>query len=193
MASSRCRPTWVSTCETPAAPSWTARAQISPLPDLIDFSLTPPGANQETDPLRFLYEASQTVDVDAVANLIFPEAAPNATCGAKGTLCAELGLRNLPAKIEARVVNLLDRPRPESRIEVDLTPRPGGVKPDLVADVIYGQEDKAPLVAHAELDGLSKFIRFRTHAGRGGNARAGRAAHVQPQLRHLQLRCRHRG
>lgn len=144
-----------------------AEAQISPLPDHIELGFSPPGDDPEDEPLVARYAASQTVDVDVDAEVRLPAAAAGAACGANGTVCARLGLRNIPATIEARVFDGLTAAggHRESRIEVDQTPRPGGVVPDLTADVTLGQDDTAPLVAHAEVDGLSRHLRVRTLQG----------------------------
>ncbi len=145
-------------------------AKISPLPDSMDMSFTPPGTDQAVNPLKVTYDASQSVDLDAHAEIRQATAAVNAVCGAAGTICADFRARSIPAHIEARVRNGLHTPQgqPETRIEVDDIPRPGGIQPDFRANVVLGPQgpgDIAPLVAQAELDGLSRFLRMRTVQG----------------------------
>src|SRR5205085_7730599 len=126
-----------------------ARAQIAPLPDSIDLAFQPPGADQSVDPLRVTYDSSQSVDVDAHVEVRLPTAAVGSPCGAKDTICADFTGRNIPAHIEARVRDGLHTPtgQPESRIEIDDIPRPGGVQPDFRVHIIIGQDDRAPLTA----------------------------------------------
>ncbi|MDT4940054.1 MAG: hypothetical protein QOJ34_143, partial [Pseudonocardiales bacterium] len=144
-----------------------AQAQISPLPDSIDMAFSPPGTDQNVNPLKVTYDASQTTDIDAHVQIRLPNAAANATCGQDLTVCADFAGRNIPVHIEARLKDGLHTPEgfPETRIELDSIPRPGGVQPDFHAHVILGQADDAPLVADADLDGLSRFVRIRTVQG----------------------------
>jgi hypothetical protein len=124
-----------------------AQAQIAPLPDSIDLAFSPPGTNQDTNPLKVSYDASQTTDIDAHAEIHLPGAVANAACGQDLTICADFAGRNIPAHIEARVKDGLHTPEglPETRIELDDIPRPGGVQPDFRAHVVLGQADDAPL------------------------------------------------
>jgi len=158
--------------QRPTGPLIEGRAQIAPLPDSMDMSFTPPGANQLTDPLKVVYDASKSIDVDAHFELRQPTAVANAVCGAAGTVCADFQGRTIPKHIEARVRNGLTTPEgnPESRIEVDhgLPTDPPGNQPDFRADVALGPQgpaDVAPLFAHAELDGLSRYLRLRMVQG----------------------------
>ena len=130
-------------------------------------SFTPPGTDQSVNPLKVTYDSSQSVDVDAHVELRQPAAAVNAACGAPNTTCATFAARSIPAHLEARIRDGLTTPQgqPESRIELDDIPRPGGIQPDFRADVTLGQQDAAPLLAHAELDGLSRFVRIRAVQG----------------------------
>ncbi|MEO6884936.1 MAG: hypothetical protein ABI232_01435, partial [Jatrophihabitantaceae bacterium] len=144
-----------------------ARAQISPLPDSIDMAFSPPGTDQSVNPLRVSYDASQSVDVDAHVEIRQAGAAANSACGASKTICADFAGRDIPAHLEARVIDGLHTPQgqPETRIELDDIPRPGGIQPDFKAHVVIGQNDLAPLIADANLDGLSRFIRVRAVQG----------------------------
>ncbi len=153
--------------QRPDGPLVSGQAQVSPLPDSMDMSFSPPGADPTTDPLKVSYDASQSTDVDAHVEVRLPDAADGAACGADQTICADLSGRNLPAHIEARVRDGLTTAdgQPETRIELDDVPRPGGVQPDFHAHIIVGQNDLAPLIADADLDGLSRFVRMRAVQG----------------------------
>lgn len=144
----------------------TGRAQISPLPDSIDLAFSPPGSSAD-DPLTVRYDASQSVDIDAHVEVREAGAVAGATCGRAKTICADFAGRNIPAHLEARVRDGLKTAdgKPETRIELDDIPRPGGVQPDFKARVVIGQNDLAPLIADASLDGLSRFVRLRAVQG----------------------------
>ncbi|MGH2728008.1 MAG: hypothetical protein ACRDKS_13635, partial [Actinomycetota bacterium] len=144
-----------------------ATSTVSPLPDDVALAFRPGTAGSKTDPLRFIYDASESVDVDASARLIQAGTSKAAPCGEPGTICATLKARHLPTHIEARLVDFEENGADETRIEVDAVPRPGAAKPDLFADAIVGQADDLPLVAHAEVLGVPPYLRARTVEGEG--------------------------
>jgi hypothetical protein len=167
-----------------------AVATIAPLPDDIRVSLTEPGDDQKANPLSLVYESSKSVDVTSHLEVRLADAAANATCGRTSTVCGDLRIRHIPAKIEVKVRTfpsemgdlnpgeLFD----ESRVDIDTTPRPGASKPDFFADLTLGQEDATgpgtdppvaepnppddvPLIAHAELLQLPPHVRIRAREG----------------------------
>lgn len=148
-----------------------AGATVAPLPDAITVSLEEPGDDQKQDPLQLTYTSSKSVDVNSRVE-VFKAGAP-LTCGRKGTLCGDLGVRHIPASIAVRIGSFSSAPNPapvphtfaESRVEIDAVPRPGGARPDFFADITLGDDDDVPLVAHAELLGFPEFVRMRAHEG----------------------------
>ncbi len=161
-----------------------ASATVSPLPDSLTATLTKPGTNQKTDPLRLTYDTSKSVDVTSKVNLQLPGAGP--LCGQKNTICGTLAVRHIPAHIETRVATFPSVTPDigngttsfgETRIEIDAVPRPGGALPDFFADVTAGLDDHGtptnfaddvPLVAHGELLAFPEFTRIRAKEGPNG-------------------------
>lgn len=154
------------------APFIEATATISPLPDTIDFVVTP-NNGVDGEPMRVRYEPSETVDVDTHAFVALPGTEGLLECGDPGTACADVALRNVPTLIEARVHDLAD----ESRIEIDAIPREGGAPLDVFATATLGPVDElgapldslfaAPVHAELNIQGLPRFARFRAIEGDG--------------------------
>ncbi|WP_436794815.1 OmpL47-type beta-barrel domain-containing protein [Actinospongicola halichondriae] len=146
-----------------------ATTLISPLPDRIALQFSPPGEDQETDPTRIVYEASESIDVDVDLALATADTTGPITCGAGGTTCADLELRHVPDRIEARLVGLEE----ESRVEVDAVPRAGGAPLDMHASAVIGPIDAdipvgvlaAPINADIDVQGLPEYLRVRTVSG----------------------------
>lgn len=147
-----------------------ASSTFSPLPGTIGVSLRPAGDDQRTDPLKLVYTASESVDIDTKV-VVRDDEATSGSCGASGVICGDLRLRHIPQRIEARIGGFTnDEGKQETRIETD-TVGPGHV--DLFADVKVGPDvidgvpltSGKPLVAHLELLGLSKSARVRTIEG----------------------------
>src|SRR5690606_6306996 len=137
-----------------------ATATIAPLPDTLDFVVTPSG-DGDGGPMTILYEPSETVDVDTEVLLGLPETSGPLAPGDPGTIYAEADLRNVPTRIEARVVNRAD----EARFEVDAIPRDGAAPLDVFTDVLLGALDidggplldpllAAPIHAEMNIQGL---------------------------------------
>lgn len=148
------------------APYIEATATISPLPESIDFVVTP-NTGRQGEPMLVRYEPSETVDVDTQALVALPGTLGRLECGAPGTVCADVDVRNVPTFIEARIHDLAD----ESRIEVDALPRAGAAPLDLFANATLGpvnnvgapldQRLAAPVYAEVNIQGLPRFARFR--------------------------------
>ncbi|MBA2280243.1 MAG: hypothetical protein H0W25_03275 [Acidimicrobiia bacterium] len=144
-----------------------ATATISPLPDTINFAITPTD-EADDDPLRIVYEPSESIDVDTSALVGLPDTEGVLACGDAGTVCGEFDLRNVPTRIEARMVNLEN----ESRIEVDAIPRAGAAPLDVFGEVVLGPvtatgtpADGAlaePIRAELAVQGLPRYLRVRT-------------------------------
>lgn len=143
-----------------------ATTTVAPLPGSVALRFEPGQAGSATAPLRFAYDASESVDIDADARVFGAGVPATAACGDKGTICATLEARHVPTHLEARVLNFPAGGQDESRIEVDAIPRTGGAKPDIFADATIGQDDGIPLVAHAEALGIAEFLRVRAVEGR---------------------------
>ncbi|HET7488736.1 MAG TPA: hypothetical protein VFJ85_12465 [Acidimicrobiales bacterium] len=146
-----------------------ANSTISPLPGSIGLSLRPAGSNQQTDPLKVIYTASEAVDVDASVLVQQPTAA-SGLCGATGVICGDLRLRHIPQRIETRIGTFTNAEnKQETRIETD-TQGPGHV--DVFADAKVGPNvidaplsAGKPLVARLEMQGITKNVRVRTIEG----------------------------
>lgn len=146
-----------------------ATTLIAPLPDRIALEYSPPGADQLADPTRIVYEASESVDINLDLALALSGTSGPITCGAGGTTCAELELRHVPDRIEARLVGLDE----ESRVEVDAVPRAGGAPLDLYASAVIGPIDvdipvgvlAAPINAEIDVQDLPEHLRVRTVSG----------------------------
>lgn len=149
-----------------------ATATISPLPDEIDFAITP--SISPAEPLRVVYEPSESIDVDTEALVALPGTAGVLECGDAGTACAEVDLRNVPTRIEARLANL----ETESRVEIDAIPREGAAALDVFGNATLGPVTDlgAPVdsllaeAVHVEVavQGLPRFMRVRTVERPGG-------------------------
>lgn len=156
-------------------------ARVVPLPRKITISQRGPGADQTTDPLRFSYDSTAQVDLDAEARII-PVDAGGETCGSSRTACASLDLDRLPAHLEARVGNVItnvsgisNRVAKDVAFDLDAVPHPGQVgaqKPDLTAKAVLGEGlfedlppqiggDGVPLVAEGTLTKIPNFVRVR--------------------------------
>lgn len=148
-----------------------ADATVVPLPDSIKVALEEPGEDQKAEPLQIVYESSKSVDVNSHLEVRKPGAGP--LCGNKGTMCGDLRVRHLPAKITAQVGTFpassdlapSSTKFPETRVELDAVPRPGGARPDFFADLSIGQDDNIPLIAHAELLGFPEHTSIRAREG----------------------------
>ena len=148
-----------------------ATSVVSPLPGHLGVSLDPAGPDQRTKPLKLVYEASESVDIDTDVVVRAPDAS-TAACGASGVVCGNLRIRHIPERIEARIGGFTnDEGKQETRIEAD-TVGPGHV--DLFADVEVGpdvidgvpaQLAGKPLVAQLKMLGLTKNARVRTIEG----------------------------
>ncbi|MGI8685069.1 MAG: hypothetical protein ACR2MO_08295 [Acidimicrobiales bacterium] len=148
-----------------------ADATIVPLPDAITAAFDQPGEDQKADPLELTYTSSKSVDVNSHVEVREPAAGP--VCGNKGTICGDLRVRHLPAKITARVgafpassdLAPSSTKFAETRVAIDAEPRPGGARPDFFADLALGQDDGIPLIAHAELLGFPEHTSIRAREG----------------------------
>ncbi|MGH9137350.1 MAG: OmpL47-type beta-barrel domain-containing protein [Acidimicrobiales bacterium] len=148
------------------APYIEATATVAPLPDTIDFIVTP-NTGRNGEPMRVRYEPSETVDVDTEAIVGLPGTEGRVACGDAGTVCANVQVRNVPTFIEARVHDLAN----EARIEVDAVPREGAAPLDVFANATLGPVDDvgapfdqtlaAPVYAEVNVQGLPRFARFR--------------------------------
>jgi hypothetical protein len=155
-------------------PAINATTVVTPLPDRIAFSLIPPDEDQPVERTRFDFEASESVDVDLDAALALPGTPTKFSCGGPDTFCADLGLRHVPAKVSADLVNL----EGEMRFELDAPPRaPAGAPLDVFADVTLGPISDldgdefgllaAPINAKLDLHGVPSHISLRTVDGPG--------------------------
>ena len=158
-----------------------AVATVAPLPDDITFSLTQPGEDQKVNPLKLVYESSRSVDVDAHVEVREATAAAGAACGRTGTICGDMRIRHIPAKIEVKVATFPSQMNDinpgedfdDTRVSIDTTPRPLAPRPDFFADLTLGQEDATPanstddipLIAHGEMLGLPPHVRVRAREG----------------------------
>ena len=147
-----------------------ATATISPLPDSIKFAVNPAGVDEDDNPTptRILYEPSETIDVDTEALVGLPGTTGAVECGDPGTACGTLALRNVPQRIEARLLNS----ETENRVEVDAIPRLGAAPLDVFATAIMGPINGVggpaanlltePIRADIAVQGLPTRLRMRS-------------------------------
>ncbi|MGH9138623.1 MAG: hypothetical protein ACRD0G_16520 [Acidimicrobiales bacterium] len=145
-----------------------ANSTVDPLPAEVAVHIT--GVSGDDDPLEVVYESSDSVDVDGHVELREAAAGRGAACGTTGTLCADLEVRHLPARIASRVATPAPgETRPELRIAVDHERRPGGARPDITTGVTFRRpDDSVPLVARAAALGIPEHLRFRAVEGADG-------------------------
>ena len=147
-----------------------AHAIVSPLPSELNFSMRTPEPGSTGEPLTVHYDtgdSGQTADIDAEVRIVEPVTSPT-TCGTPGVLCAELDVRHLPAEIDATIVNVTPL---DTRIAVDMVPRPGGAEPDVFASAVIAQKPDPdadplagppdPMVADVSIFGLPEHMRVR--------------------------------
>ncbi|MGH9136056.1 MAG: polymer-forming cytoskeletal protein, partial [Acidimicrobiales bacterium] len=149
-----------------------AHAVVNPLPEELSFSMRTPEPGSVGEPLTVSYdtgESGQSTDVDAELRVVERDTSPT-TCGSPGVLCAELDVRHLPAHIDASIVNVTPL---DSRVTVDMVPRPGGAEPDVFASVVMAQKPEPPegddpptpppdpIVADVSVFGLPEHMRVR--------------------------------
>jgi hypothetical protein len=147
-----------------------ATAKISPLPDSIKFSVNPAGVdgNNNPTPTRIKYEPSESIDVDTDALVGLPGTSGDLECGDPGTACGTLALRNVPTKVEARLLNA----ETENRVEVDAIKRIGAAPLDVFATAVMGPIDGVggpaanvlaePIRAEINVQGLPQYLRMRS-------------------------------
>lgn len=149
-------------------PKLDALATIAPLPDQIHIELDPAGEDPTAEPMRVVYDSSESVDIDLDAEIVNPEADENAGCGDPETICATLDARNVPSHLDATIVQPAeDAEGGETFIDLNVTPRAGSTEPDLRLHAILGALDPdspflaAPIEAKAEIKGVPPAIRVR--------------------------------
>jgi hypothetical protein len=139
-----------------------ASATVAPLPDHIGLTMQAPvaaTAGSPGAPLKFIYDSTQSVDIDAHAE-IRDAAAGNAPCGADNLICGNFAARHIPAHLETRVL----RDDLGLHVDIDSTPRAGALQPDFIVDATAGFSGR-PYVAHAELLGYPQFVRILAGSG----------------------------
>ncbi|MBW3643186.1 MAG: hypothetical protein KY447_09755, partial [Actinobacteria bacterium] len=165
----------VDTDALPAGDHLRADSTLSPLPSAVDVSLRNGSKDDLGNPLKLIYDASQSIDVDTDVEVRKP-AARGDDCGQPLTTCAKVAVRHLPPHLETRIAEQGEGVGAESRIEVDAVRAPGGAHPDVVVDAVLGktdgsvdpaipEDDPVPLVVHGELLGIPDHVRVRTVEG----------------------------
>lgn len=159
-----------------SGPYINATATLSPLPDELSFAMTPTSEEDPTQPMVVHFAPSESMDIDVDALVGLPGTEGALECGDGGTACANLQIRNVPTDITAALTNL----ESESRIQVDMVPRPGGAPLDIFGSATLGPVDlggnpvtdlllAAPVHAEFSLVGLPEHVSVRMLENEAGD------------------------
>ncbi|MEY2571002.1 MAG: hypothetical protein QOE63_1352, partial [Acidimicrobiaceae bacterium] len=143
---------------------------VSPLPAEVVASIRDAGADQAADPMTISYTSSDSIDVDGHVEARDANVSSSALCGDKGTICADLKVRDIPTSIVTKIARLGKAGEPtETRVSVDSVPRANAAKPDVFANLTMGATDGSVVQANASALSIPDHVDLRLAKTKGGS------------------------